>query len=121
MNSLAIMLEYLRAGPIDAVGRAVASTILATCIGEGTADVPIFAFHTDLALRRELHAAGFGDISVRGLEGPAWPLLDRTTPADDPIIERVLHIAALADHDDGFDVASIHLFALGRAESPIPD
>lgn len=120
MNSLAVMLEYLRVGPLDTVGRAVSAQILGTCIHDGTAAAPLFAFHTDPALRRELRAAGFGDITVRGLEGPAWPLLDRATPADDPLMARVVHIADLADHDDAFDAASIHLLALARAETPPP-
>ena len=117
LNSLAIMLEYLRKGPIDAGGRAVAAKILATCIGDSTADTPLLAFHTDPALRRELRAAGFGDISVRGLEGPAWPLVDPAGPPDDPFLEQVVHIAALADRDDAFAAASIHLLALARAET----
>jgi SAM-dependent methyltransferase len=120
MNSLAIMLEYLREGPIDAAARAVAAGLLETCIGDSTADTPIFAFHTDPALRRELCAAGFGDISVRGLEGPAWPLLDPAGPPDDPFIEQVVHIAELADRDDAFAAVSGHLLALARAETPHP-
>jgi SAM-dependent methyltransferase len=115
MNALAVVLETLLAGRGDDAGRTVAAHVLATCIGDGTADTPVFAFHTDAALRRELRAAGFGDISVRGLEGPAWPLLDRDCPADDPFLDQVVHIAALADGDDAFAAASVHLLALARA------
>lgn len=120
MNSLAIMLVYLRDGQIDAAARAVAAGILASCIDDSTAATPVFAFHTDPALRRELRAAGFGDISIRGLEGPAWPLLDPAGPPDDPFIEQVVHIAALADCDDAFSAVSGHLLALARAETPHP-
>lgn len=120
MNGLAKMLEYLRDGPVNAGSRAVAAGILARCIGDSTAETPIFAFHTDPALRRELRAAGFGGISVRGLEGPAWPLLDPAGPPEDPFVEQVVHIAALADRDDAFAAASIHLLALARAGSPHP-
>ncbi len=44
MNSLAIMLESLREGQIDAGARAVAARILETCIGDSTAG------HSDLRL-----------------------------------------------------------------------
>jgi hypothetical protein len=117
MTGLSITLDYLRRGPIDARGRAVAASILATAISDRTAQTPIFTFHTDPALRRELRAAGFGDITVRGLEGPAWPLLDPACAPDDPFIEQVVHIATLADHDDAFTAASAHLLALARAET----
>ena len=120
MNSLAVMLVYLREGPIDAAGRAVSAGILANCIRDSTADTPIFAFHTDPALRRELRAAGFGDIAVVGLEGPAWPLLDPAGPPDDPFIEQAVAIAALADRDDAFAAVSGHLLALARAEDRHP-
>jgi SAM-dependent methyltransferase len=116
MNSLAIMLTYLRDGQLDADARAIAAGILETCIGDSTADTPIFAFHTDPALRRELRDAGFGDITVRGLEGPAWPLLDPAGPPDDAFIDRVVHLATLADRDDAFSAASAHLLALARAD-----
>ncbi len=120
MNGLAVMLEYLRGGQVDAAARAVAATVLTTCLRDGTAATPIFAFHTDLALRRELLGAGFGDLTVRGLEGPAWPLLDRHGPPDDPFIDEVVRIAALADGDDAFAAASIHLLALARVRTPGP-
>jgi SAM-dependent methyltransferase len=120
MNSLSITLTYLREGQVDDGARAIATGILAASIAEGTADTPIFAFHTDRALRRELHAAGFGDISVRGLEGPAWPLLDPDGAPDDPFIEQVVHVAALADRDDSLAAVSTHLFALARAERSHP-
>ncbi len=118
MNSLAMMLAYLREGRFDAGKRAVATSILASCIRDRTAATPIFAFHTDPALRRELRAAGFEDITVRGLEGPAWPLLDPAGPPDDPFIAQVVEIAELADHDDAFATASVHLLALARAATP---
>lgn len=120
MNSLAIMLEYLREGHVDPGARAVAARVLEVCIGDGTADTPVFAFHTDPALRAELRAANFGVIAILGLEGPAWPLLDPDAPPDDPFIEQASHLADLADRDDAFAAASVHLFALARAEPPQP-
>jgi hypothetical protein len=120
MNSLAVMLTFLRGGQLDAGTRAAAAGILAACIGEGTLDTPIFVFHTESALRRELRDAGFGDISVRGLEGPAWPLVDEALPADDAFIEQVVHIAELADRDSTFAALSVHLLALAQAEASDP-
>ena len=45
-------------------------------------------------------------------------MLDPAGPPDDPFIEQVVHIAALADHDDAFAAASAHLLALARAKAP---
>jgi hypothetical protein len=75
----------------------------------------IFCFHTAEELGEELLAAGFVDVSVRGVEGPAWPLMDPACPPDDSLIAQVTAIAEMADGDDTLTGASAHLLALARS------
>lgn len=74
----------------------------------------IFYFHTVEELRDELVDAGFEEVSVRGVEGPAWPLIDPACPPDDPTIVHVAAIADLADGDSTLTGASSHLLALAK-------
>ncbi len=74
----------------------------------------IFYFHTVPGLHQEVVGAGFHDVSVYGVEGPAWPLVDPTCPPDDPLISHVVAIANLADGDETITGASAHLLALAR-------
>jgi hypothetical protein len=75
----------------------------------------IFYFHTAAALEQEVRDAGFGSVVVRGVEGPAWPLLDRMCPPDDPLVAHVIEVARLAEVDDAAVGASAHMLAITRA------
>ncbi len=74
----------------------------------------IVYFHTAGELREEVVDAGFVDVRIRAVEGPAWPLIDPACPADDPLIAQVAAIAEMADGDDTLTGASAHLLALGH-------
>jgi SAM-dependent methyltransferase len=115
VTRLAVALNHLRSGRLDAPSARVATRIAENGFDD-TGDRPgIFSFHTVDELHDELAEAGFGDVSVRGVEGPAWPLLDPACPPDHPAIAHAVAIADLADRDDTLTGASCHLLALGRA------
>ena len=115
VSRFAVALGHLRAGRLDDPGaRAMVSRIVAIGRDDTGFGAGIFAFHTVSELRGELTDAGFADVRVQGVEGPAWPLLDPHGAPDDPRIAQVVEVAELADGDDAVTAASCHLLALGR-------
>ena len=72
-------------------------------------------FHGVDELRDEMAAAGFDDVSVVGVEGPAWLWGDRgREPDDDEWREAALWAARVVEHDPDFIPVSAHLLATGR-------
>lgn len=67
-------------------------------------------FHTAGELTQEL--AGFSDITVFGVEGPAWPTLDATNNEDH--IDGAIRAARLVETDPHLVHASAHLLARAR-------
>lgn len=115
IGRVAVALDYLRRGRLDPEAATMAARIVAnghddTGFGAGT-----FYFHTTECLRRELIEAGFHDIVVRGLDGPAWPLIDPAGTASDPLLDHVVAIANMSDADESTVGVSVHLLALANA------
>ena len=116
VSRIAVALDYLRKGRLDAPEAvAMAARIVANGHDDSGFGAGIFYFHTAGGLREEVVDAGFVDVRIRGVEGPAWPLIDPACPADDPLIAQVAAIAQMADGDDTLTGASAHLLALGRS------
>ena len=116
VTRIAVALDYLRKGRLHtADALAMAARIVSNGHDDSGFGAGIFYFHTVEELREELLAAGFVDVSVRGVEGPAWPLIDPACPPDDPLIAQVAAIAEMADGDDTLAGASSHLLALARS------
>ncbi len=116
VTRIAVALDCLRKGRFEAPdAQAMAARIVANGHDDTGFSAGIFYFHTVEELREELLAAGFNDVSVRGIEGPAWPLIDPNCRADDPLIAQVAAIAEMADTDDGLTGARSHILALGRS------
>lgn len=114
VSRLAVALDWLHKGKrIDAEARATIERIVAC--GHDEAGGGIFYFHTAAELGREIAEAGFDVTAVRGIEGPAWPLLDPRCPPEDPLVAQVADVARLADRDGATVAASAHLLALARA------
>jgi SAM-dependent methyltransferase len=67
-------------------------------------------FHLPAELGNEVEEAGFVDVSVLPIEGPAWLLEDGTTP-----MEQLLTAARLAEAEAALLPVSAHLLAVGRA------
>ncbi|MBW4717911.1 class I SAM-dependent methyltransferase [Saccharothrix obliqua] len=73
-------------------------------------------WHTAGELADEVAAAGFGDVAVHGVEGPAWPALDVAGIDEfDARVAAALHCARLVDQDPLLVNASAHLLAFAHA------
>ncbi|HEX5199185.1 MAG TPA: class I SAM-dependent methyltransferase [Actinoplanes sp.] len=72
-------------------------------------------FHTAGELRAEVEAAGLRDVTVYGVEGPAWPALDVAgLDAFDALAGSALHCARLAERDPLLINASAHFLAIAH-------
>ncbi len=72
-------------------------------------------FHRPDDLQTELEAAGFHDVTVLGVEGPAWMLPDFEARWADPVSRKdMLEIARLLESERSILGASAHLLAVGR-------
>ena len=69
-------------------------------------------FHTAPELQEEVAAAGWEQVSVHGVEGPAWPALDAAgLDAFDTLVDAALRCARLVECDPNLIHASAHLLA----------
>ncbi|MEU4805304.1 class I SAM-dependent methyltransferase [Actinosynnema sp. NPDC023587] len=72
-------------------------------------------WHTAGELRDEVAAAGFRDVAVHGVEGPAWPALDVAgTDGFDDLVDAALRCARLVEDDPLLINASAHFLAFAR-------
>lgn len=78
-------------------------------------------FHSADGLAEEIASAGFGDVSVFSVEGPAWGMLKAVEARgerigdEDPLFLSVLAAARLADDYPELMSAASHLLAVGRS------
>ena len=115
VSRIAVALDHLRKDRFrDPAHRASAARIAHTGVDRSSELGKVFYFHTSDELAAEVTAAGFVDVAVRGIEGPAWPAIDPLASPEDPLVEQVLEIARLADADRSTVGASAHLLALAR-------
>ena len=116
VSRMAVPLDWLRNGSFaEPEARAVAQRIATTGADDTGWGAGAFYFHTVAALEHEVREAGFASVVIRGVEGPAWLLIDRTCSSDQPLVSHVVDIARLADLDNTTVGASAHLLALTRA------
>jgi len=74
-------------------------------------------FHRPDELSSELRAAGLAEVSVLGVEGPAWILHDFDERWDDPVLrEDVMDAARRLEAEPSILGASAHLLGIGRKE-----
>jgi hypothetical protein len=74
-----------------------------------------YLHHAD-ELRAEYEQAGFADIEVLGVEGPAAATLEHASPEDVPrLLPSALVLARLLENDQRVMSASFHFLAFGRA------
>ncbi|WP_433384649.1 class I SAM-dependent methyltransferase [Actinoplanes sp. CA-142083] len=73
-------------------------------------------FHTADELRTEVEAAISQDVTVYGVEGPAWPALDVAgLDAFDTLVDSALRCARIAERDPLLINASAHFLAIAHA------
>jgi hypothetical protein len=66
-------------------------------------------------LRSELEAAGFGDVRILGVEGPAWLPADFDARWDDAALKKdLLDVARALESESSILGFSAHLLAIGR-------
>jgi SAM-dependent methyltransferase len=71
-------------------------------------------FHTSGELAGEMTGAGFTDVTVYGVEGPAWPALDMAGERFEELAPSALRCARLVQTDPLMINASAHLLAIAR-------
>jgi ubiquinone/menaquinone biosynthesis C-methylase UbiE len=72
-------------------------------------------FHRPDDLRSELGQAGFRDVTVLGVEGPAWMLADFDARWDDPALRKdLLDVARALEAQSSVVGISAHLLGIGR-------
>ena len=72
-------------------------------------------FHRPEDLRAELEQAGFGEVSVLGVEGPAWLLPDfEERWKDEALRQDILDVARAVEAQPSMLGVSAHLLGLGR-------
>jgi SAM-dependent methyltransferase len=73
-------------------------------------------WHTAAELRDELRGAGFADVAVFGIEGPAWPALNaRGLESFDELGAAAVTAARLVETDPLMVNSSAHLLAVARS------
>lgn len=83
----------------------------------GSPAFPAGHFHTAAELAEELAGAGFVDVEVHGLEGPASSALEYVLPDNESLHGEMLRFARYASSDPHLVNLSGHLLAIGRVGS----
>jgi hypothetical protein len=72
-------------------------------------------FHRPDDLRSELEVAGFRDVRVLGIEGPAWMLQDFDARWEDAALRKdLLDVARALESESSIVGVSAHLLGIGR-------
>ena len=113
--------RYLSLLEIGSDGRLTATlepsvrTVIASGKYDGHVGFVPAHFHTADELRAEVQAAGLTDVTVYGVEGPAWPALDAVgLPAFDDRVEAAMRCARLVERDPLIINSSAHILALAQ-------
>jgi SAM-dependent methyltransferase len=72
-------------------------------------------FHTAAQLQQEVAEAGFADVLVLGIEGPAWTIVDAPGDDADARLDSALRCAQLTENFAEIVDANAHLMALAAA------
>ncbi|OXM69498.1 class I SAM-dependent methyltransferase [Amycolatopsis vastitatis] len=109
------LLETATAGTLTAEQVAPIRTVIETGEYDGHVGFVPTHWHTSAELRDEVATAGFPDVSVYGVEGPAWPALDAAGPGRfDTLAEAALRAARIAEQDPRLIDVSAHLLAVAH-------
>jgi ubiquinone/menaquinone biosynthesis C-methylase UbiE len=120
----AALLDYAATGRLGPASAPSLGAELASGRHEASLGFTTAYFHTVEELRSEMVDAGFGDVSVFGVEGPAWTVLKGIeahtgeTLAGSPLLDSALALARLAESDPAVQPAGSHFLAVGARPSP---
>jgi ubiquinone/menaquinone biosynthesis C-methylase UbiE len=102
-------------GRLTAEMRPSIETVITTGRYDGHLGFVAAHFHTAEELREEVRSAGLQEITVYGVEGPAWPALDNAGMSElDSRIDAALRCARIVEQDPSLINASAHLLAIAR-------
>jgi hypothetical protein len=109
------VLDWAQSGGLTADVAAKLAPVLSTGVHDPTLGFTDAYFHTAAQLQREVAEAGFADVRVLGIEGPAWTIVD--APGDDAgaRFDSALRCAQLTENFAEIVDATGHLMALATA------
>jgi SAM-dependent methyltransferase len=106
-------LEMGANGALDGDLLSSVADVIASGGYDGHAGFTTSHWHTADELHAEVRDAGFGDVTVYGIEGPAWPALDTAGVFELPaLLPAALHCARLVETDPLMINTSAHLLAV---------
>jgi SAM-dependent methyltransferase len=108
------LMEFGSDGHLTSAGEATIASLIATGAYDGHAGFMRTHFHTATELQCEV-AAVLRDVTVYGVEGPAWPALDAAgLDAFDSLADSAVRAARLVERDPLLINASAHLIAFAH-------
>lgn len=109
------LLDWAASGELTAEVAARLSAVIATGRHDPSLGFTTAFFHTPAELAAELAAAGFQEVRVLGIEGPAWAAVDAAGPERwESYLPSALLAARLTEGDPALLPSSAHLLAVGR-------
>jgi SAM-dependent methyltransferase len=111
------VLDWAQSGGLTAYVAAKLVPVLTIGVHDPTLGFTDAFFHTAAQLQKEVLEAGFADVRVLGIEGPAWTIVDAPGDDADARLDSALRCAQLTENFAEVVDASAHLMALGTAPS----
>ena len=109
------VLDWAQRGGLTADVAAKLVPMLSTGVHDPALGFTDAFFHTAAQLQQEVAEAGFADVRVVGIEGPAWTIVDAPGDDADARFDSALRCAQLTENFAEIVDASAHLMALATA------
>jgi hypothetical protein len=109
------VLDWAQRGSLTADIAAKLVPVLSSGVHDPTLGFTDAFFHTAAQLQHEVAEAGFADVRVVGIEGPAWTIVDAPGDDADARLDSALRCAELTENFADIVDASAHLMALAAA------
>jgi hypothetical protein len=111
------VLDWAQSGGLTSDVAAKLLPVLSSGVHDPTLGFTDAFFHTAAQLEQEVAEAGFADVRVLGIEGPAWTIVDAPGDDADARLDSALRCARLTENFAEIVDASAHLMALATAPS----
>jgi ubiquinone/menaquinone biosynthesis C-methylase UbiE len=109
------VLDWTQSGGLTADVAAKLVPVLSNGVHDPTLGFTEAFFHTAAQLQQEVAEAGFADVRVLGIEGPAWTIVDAPGEDADARFDSALRCAQLTENFAEIVNASAHLMAVAAA------